>query len=62
MQHNVIRDQSRTPRFNERWVPDKGFVTHNIKLPDRTLNIYLKGSVAFLVGVVQSTVQTGMCF
>lgn len=51
MQHNVIRDQSRTPGFNRRWDPDKGFMTYNIKLPDRTLNIYLKGFAAFLVGI-----------
>lgn len=60
MQHNAIRDQSRTPRFNRRWDPDKGFMTYNIKLPDCTLNIYSKGFAAFLVGIARCAVQKGM--
>lgn len=35
-------------------------MTYNIKLLDRTLNIYLKSFAAFLVGIAQCAVQRGV--
>ena len=41
MQHNVIRYQRRTLRFNKRWDLNKGFITHNIKLLDPHVKYFI---------------------